>query len=344
MAQNNKVSHTTLSGVKLAICNALKHAGYDPLPLCAQANLSPPNRLQPLQRDSTPGLAHLMALAIGVTGDPNFMLRAAAQINLTAFSSYGAAIIASSTLQTALLRGQRFSQLISGYATYDILSADGQSTANFYSTVPDWELDDNLILLYLAGFLQVGRTLSQSHFSPLDVKLKQRKPDNIEPFVAFFDCPVHFSQSQNAVSICEEVLRQPVSALDPRLSKLAQDLAIEDMNKLSSYSLADEVCARIENSLAEGEPKIAAIASCMGLSARSLRRKLAAEEHTFAQLLDDTRKRLAHEMVLSPAEQIKNLAYDLGFSDQSNFNRAFKRWYQSTPTNYRKLHSPSIEH
>ncbi len=337
MAQKNKICHTTLTGVKLAICRALDQAGYDPLPLCSQAKLSPPNRLQPLKRDSTVKLADLMKLAIAVTGDPNFMLRAATQINLTAFASYGAAIIASTTLHTAMLRGQRFSQLISGYATYRIEPSENMTTAVFYSTVPDWELDENLILLYLASALHVGRTLYQSNFSPLAVRLRQVKPDNAEPFVAFFGCPVQFDDSENSVTVSEEILVRPISALDPRLSNLAQDLAIEDMQKLSAFSMADEVRARIEKLLAEGEPKIASVASHMGLSARSLRRKLAAEEHTFAQLLDDTRKQIAHDKVLKPAEQIKDLAYDLGFSDQSNFNRAFKRWYNVSPTEFRRL-------
>lgn len=339
MAQKNKVCHTTLTGVKLAICRALDQAGYDPLPLCAKAKLSPPNRLQPLKRDSTQKLADFMQLAITVTGDPNFMLRAATQVNLTAFASYGAAIIASTTLQTAMLRGQRFSQLISGYATYSIEPSEHMSTAVFYSTVPDWELDDNLILLYLAAALHVGRTLCQATFSPLVVRLKQRTPGNTEPFVDFFGCPVHFEDTENSISVSEEILLSPISALDPRLSKLAQDLAVEDMQKLSAFSIADEVIARIESLLTEGEPKIASVASNMGLSARSLRRKLAAEEKTFAQLLDDTRKQIAHDKVLKPAEQIKNLAYDLGFSDQSNFNRAFKRWYNVSPTEFRRRRS-----
>lgn len=103
-------------------------------------------------------------------------------------------------------------------------------------------------------------------------------------------------------------------------------------------TLADEVRARVRGALADGEPKLAAIAHAMGLSQRALQRRLAAEQQTYAQLLDDTRKCLAGERLQQSSDQLKDLAYDLGFSDQSNFNRAFRRWFAQSPSEYRRRH------
>ncbi|MGB0865867.1 MAG: AraC family transcriptional regulator [Granulosicoccaceae bacterium] len=336
MPDINAKTPQTISSVKLLICNTLKQLGHSPKPLCEAAGLSMPDAMHPMKRDDTPKVALLMKLAIDVTGDPNFAIQVAKRLSITAFSSFGAAIMSSPDLATALQRGQRFSELITGSASYEVVKEGGFLVARLFSTSPARIMDPNLVLLYIAGGLQVGRSLSTCNIIPVEIKLQQQPPENIEPYTALFSCPVLFSQQENSISLREEDLNIPIAAQDPRLSQLAQDLAVKDLNKLTARTIAEEVCVRIENSLADGEPKIAAVAASMGLSPRSLQRKLAAENQTYARLLDDTRKRMAHEMVLKPSEQIKNLAYDLGFSDQSNFNRAFKRWFSLSPTEYRR--------
>lgn len=336
MSDSKTINHQTISSVKLLICNTLKQQGVDPAPLCEAVGLSLPDMLHPMKRDDTYKVSQLMQLAIDITGDDGFALQVAARLSITTFSSFGAAIMASPNLETALHRGQKFSELISASASYQVVKEGNRFTASIFSQDKSRKLDPNLSLLYIAGGLQVGRSLSSTNVIPIEVHLQQLVPENTEPYIALFGCPVLFGQSESKISLSEEDLSIPIAAQDPRLSQLAQDIAMKDLSKLTARTIAEEVCVRVENSLAEGEPKIAAIASSMGLSPRSLQRKLAAEKQTFAQLLDSTRKRMAHEMVLRPSEQIKNLAYDLGFSDQSNFNRAFKRWFALSPTEYRR--------
>lgn len=295
-----------------------------------------PDMLHPMKRDDSVKVAQLMQLATEITGDDSFALQVASRLSITTFFSYGAAIITSPDLETALHRGQKFSELLTSSVSYEVVKKGTRLTARLFSNYEQRTLDPNLVLLYIAGGLQVGRSLSSTNVIPIEVQLQQLIPEHVEPYTALFGCPVLFGQPENCVSFSEEDLSTPIAAQDPRLSALAQDIALKDLSKLTARTIAEEVCVRVENSLAEGEPKIAAVASAMGLSPRSLQRKLATEKQTFAQLLDSTRKRMAHEMVLKPSEQIKNMAYDLGFSDQSNFNRAFKRWFELSPTEYRR--------
>lgn len=336
MSDSKTKNLQTISSVKLLICNTLKQHGVDPAPLCKAVGLSLPDMLHPMKRDDSYKVSQLMQLAIEVTGVESFALQVATRLSITTFSSFGAAIIASPDLETALHRSQKLSELVSASSRFDVGKEGNRLTARIISNEKTRELDPNLILLYIAGGLQVGRSLSSTNVIPIEVHLQQLAPKNTEPYTALFGCPVLFGQTENKISLREEDLSAPIAAQDPRLSQLAQDIAMKDLSKLTARTIAEEVCVRVENSLAEGEPKIAAIASAMGLSPRSLQRKLSAEKQTFAKLLDSTRKRMAHEMVLRPSEQIKNMAYDLGFSDQSNFNRAFKRWYALSPTEYRR--------
>lgn len=336
MSDSQSKPHKIISSVKFLICNTLKQHGVDPAPLCKAAGLSMPDILHPMKRDELLKVAQLMRSAAEVTRIDSFALLVASQLSITVFSSYGAAIITSPDLETAMRRGKKFSELLTDATSYEEIKEANHIRLRFYIVDKSRFHDPNLILLYIAGALQVARSLISTNIIPIEVQLQQPAPENTEPYTALFGCPVSFGQTDNSISISEEDLNSPIAAQDPRLSQLAQDIAIKDLSKLTARTIAEEVCVRVENSLAEGEPKIAAIASAMSLSPRSLQRKLSAEKQTFAKLLDSTRKRMAHEMVLKPSEQIKNMAYDLGFSDQSNFNRAFKRWFALSPTEYRR--------
>ena len=76
-------------------------------------------------------------------------------------------------------------------------------------------------------------------------------------------------------------------------------------------------------------------------SERTLQRRLKAEGHTFAALLDEVRETLAKRYLLEPSLATSEVAFLLGYSEPSAFHRAFKRWAGESPTEYRRRHAPS---
>jgi AraC-like DNA-binding protein len=95
------------------------------------------------------------------------------------------------------------------------------------------------------------------------------------------------------------------------------------------------VRALIIRRLPDGEPQRPKIASLLGLSERTLQRRLAAEGTAFERLLDDTRRELARHYLGQRNVSLTDIAYVLGFSDQSSFFRASRRWFGSSPRYYR---------
>ena len=87
--------------------------------------------------------------------------------------------------------------------------------------------------------------------------------------------------------------------------------------------------------LPQGEPKRDAVAQALCLSQRTLQRRLQEEGTSFQQLLDDTRRELVVQYLAQPNLTLLEIAYLLGFADPSNFFRAFRRWFASTPGEYR---------
>jgi AraC-like DNA-binding protein len=96
-----------------------------------------------------------------------------------------------------------------------------------------------------------------------------------------------------------------------------------------------EVERRLEPMLASGPVRIDSVARALGCSRQTLYRRLKAEGVTFAELLDDLRRRLALRFVREQGLTVKETAWRLGFSDPAAFSRAFKRWTGNAPSEAR---------
>jgi AraC-like DNA-binding protein len=80
------------------------------------------------------------------------------------------------------------------------------------------------------------------------------------------------------------------------------------------------------------------VARSLGLSARSLRRRLADEDKSYAEVANEARAIVAKHLLRDKRKTIQETAYELGFSDTSTFHRAFKSWTGMTPRAYRESH------
>ena len=98
---------------------------------------------------------------------------------------------------------------------------------------------------------------------------------------------------------------------------------------------ATEVSRFIAEELQGGEPSLSNIARRMAMSQRTLQRRLELERTSFADLLDTTRRHFAQAYLKEPNLALTEIAYLLGFSEQSAFTRAFHRWFGAAPSQVR---------
>jgi AraC-like DNA-binding protein len=93
----------------------------------------------------------------------------------------------------------------------------------------------------------------------------------------------------------------------------------------------------IKDALPGGIPGISQLAEHMGLSNRTLTRRLSESGTTFRKLIEKTQKDISMDLLKNPNRSVGEIAFQTGFSEQSAFNRAFKRWTGQTPVEYRKI-------
>jgi AraC-like DNA-binding protein len=179
---------------------------------------------------------------------------------------------------------------------------------------------------------------------PVEVRLCRKRPANAEPWKNFYGCPVHFDDRENSIllspRVASEVLptanRQPAGTLD---SILVGQLAAPDRSNIPARCKAT-----LLEQITSGELSEQSMAKTLHMSRRTLQRKLAEAELSYQKLVDDTRHELALRYLEDPQKSVIEVTFLLGFSGQSAFSRAFRRWTGVSPTEYRarKLRQDSV--
>lgn len=188
-----------------------------------------------------------------------------------------------------------------------------------------------------ASGVSLARQVSPRPFSPIEVTFRHPAPKTRRHHEAYFGCPVHFDADMDAMLLSHESLAEPNILGDEGITRflvshLDQELAqIDDTPALQAQTKNE-----IARALSEGLPRMADIARRLGLSARSFHRRLSEQGLSFQTLTEDTRREIALSMLRDERYALSEIAFLTGYSEQSAFNRAFKRWMGVTPAVYRK--------
>ncbi|MEM8956504.1 MAG: AraC family transcriptional regulator [Pseudomonadota bacterium] len=276
-----------------------------------------------------------MARHIDVTDLP---LRTGASMRCDNYGALGLAFKAAPTLNGSYARVARYARLWTSVVEYQ-LELEGENT---------W------FTLHRAGVRRLGLRLSNEatlasatalarevtssgRFAPLEVHLQHLPPKDTSYHSAYFGCPVCFESDRDALLISRTSMNAPNKLGDAAISQfLIGHLDQELAESTGAGSLRDALRDAIARSLSEGLPKMDDVARRLGMSARSLHRRLAADGLSFQALTDQTRRELAEGLLRDERYSLSEVAFLTGFSEQSAFTRAFKRWAGDTPAAYRK--------
>jgi AraC-like DNA-binding protein len=146
---------------------------------------------------------------------------------------------------------------------------------------------------------------------------------------------MRFNAAVNALLFARGDVTLPLPTGNAELAEVHERVACEHLRRLDQAQSCHRTRAVIIRHLQDGEPRRPKIATMLGMSERTLQRRLAAEGTSFERLLDDTRRELAQHYLGQSNISLADIAYLLGFSDQSSFFRAARRWFGNSPRGYR---------
>ncbi len=313
---------TTIAAAARLIAETL-HRNYNQNhePVFAAAGLDPERMKVAGSRYPWRRMEKLWKECVRVTGDPAFGLVVGNNIRPTTFHALGFSWIASRSLLESLQRLCRYYDLLSN-APYDF-RLTAETDAWFLHGAshgdPDPEASRISMDALLIAILRLCQQASSAHFHALSVHFAGPAPADIDTYIKAFGAPVYFGQDSNGLRFGREELEAPLPGDNLELAIANDRIAEEYISALNPDRVASEVRKLLVELLPSGDASQTAIAQQMNRSLSTLQRQLAGEGTNYKEIREQTRAELAEQYVREGRYTLSQIAYLLGFSDQSNF-------------------------
>jgi len=322
----------SISIIKMML-NAGSNAGVDPAVAANAIHLNPEllgdaNARVPMDMEIA-----LWDFLVSRTGDEFFGLHAGEGLTPGEFDVMDYAIRTSQTLRQALENASRYNRLLHDEAIIELVV--GEKTAvlkHYFRTDPqgaNWQAAD----FTLASIVGVGRAITGKNWKVNKVCFQHAEPKDVTVYKQYFSAKLEFLCDCNSIEFNKAFLDTPIPKSDPALNLVLTRHADELLKNLPiSSDIVERVREKLAKSLRGGNPGIDAIAESLNMTSRTLQRKLKESDTSHKELLDDMRKNLAKHYLENKNIGVSEVAYLLGYSEPSVFHRAFKRWFDLTPT------------
>ena len=257
--------------------------------------------------------AFLERIAAAENNGTTLPLRAGAAMRCDDYGALGLAWKSATNLRGSYERAQRYGRVLTSVSTYEVEIAD-QGAFMHLHRAGERRLGLRLSNeATIASIVSISRQASTKPFKPLAVYFKHPAPKVIEDHKAYFDCPIHFESDRDALFVSYESLQTPNHLGDESISRFFDTHLEAELSKLADpNSLEQRVRIHISRCLSEGVPTISDVAGHLDMGGRTLQQLLQQTDYSLAEV-----------------------AFMTGFSEQSAFTRAFKRWAGQTPRSFR---------
>lgn len=280
----------------------------------------------------------LLSTAFAEADVPAFGLLVGRENHYRNMDLLGNLMATADNLGQALALLLRYKDLLVPYLQFE-LEADGHgvtlaSTSDMSLNFTRTPTHDDVVV---ATMVSIGRSLVGGDMGLREVHLRHSAPDDRAPYEAFFQVPLYFEQTRNAVVLAPGTLDKPLPTAYPKYHERLRRLADQQLAQLGrARGVAGQVVALVEERLGGGATSIEEVAGALNLTPRTLQRRLRQEGVRFAGLRDQVRHQHACRALQARQCDIEQLALALGFSDTANFYHAFKRWEGCAPGEYRR--------
>lgn len=320
------------------IVDALKDEGVSLQAALAGISISEEELISPQAKISANQIVQSYRNALKCSQNPRFAFDVGSKFHVSTFGIYGLALLSGISFRQTVAFAVQYHQLTAPLVA--VAFEEQPPAAAWLMTVfpfkqIDAELNGFIIDLQIGAHLCLHRDLMGADFHPTQVQLASPRPPWAARHAEQFGCEVLYEQPQNKLVFPADWLdKQPslgnsityaqvTEICDQLLTELKQNTGIA--GKVRQVLLAN----------LESPPAFDDLAGQLGLSTRTLRRRLQEENTSYRELVDDLRAQIAVRYLRDTQLTVENIAFLLGFSDPAAFRYAFKRWMKTTPNEFR---------
>lgn len=291
------------------------------------------NEIQAVPADSFFALHERLDDALG----PGFAVRVGQQMELEDYGVLGLSWKTCSRAGEIFERSERYFKLLSNTYVFKVVKEEDESTVLLLRDTyrRGVELSNEATL---SATVVVLKAITEMNIFPIKVTFKHGPPPDLTSYFKAFGCTAFFNQSHYSITYKTEDFETRTAKADISINHFLLERVEEETIgvEVSPGQIAHDLKQLIEDALPSGIPSINQIGSHMGLSSRTLTRRLSESGLSFRDLINKTQQDISIGLLRDPTRNMSEIAFQTGFSEQSAFNRAFKRWTGQSPTEFRK--------
>ena len=321
------------AGYALPLLEQFRRSGVPADRILADRGLTEESLAHPSARVPLDTVAHLLADVRAHIGGADLGLLIGNSLRVTSFGSVGFAALSAPTLGHALHVATRFGAA-AGTPVRVWLNLEGETAALILEEQTDLGAARNTLLVALAiGLWRIGCQLAARELPAVaDFAFADTRP----ALHSVLPLETRFRQPRNQLVFDRSALALPIATAHPAAHALA---LAQCARALSETSPHDGFVGRVRALIPDDDGKVRSqneVSTALGLSARSLKRRLAVQGVKFSELTRQHQREIAETLLRSSDLTIEQIADRLGFSTVSNFVRAFRRWAGHTPASFRR--------
>ena len=338
---NQQIQPQITAGALTGLPEMLREYGVDYRELVAEAGLTSAQVDDPTSLIAMEKYAGILALAADLTGDPLFALHygerfGPLQTNLL-FYVYSNA----PTLKSAIEVAVRYSRLVVRISSS--FSVHGDVGTFEFCCEPPQEIFMHKDCASMARWLKLFQAVLGDDWKPVSAGFAHSRPDDISEYARLFGENLAFDQPTNSIKLDANALATPMPEADAGLFEVLRSYCEQLLKELGDDDdPLQKIRTYIADNLSGGLLSPADIATGTGLTIDELRTILKSRNISFRDLQDELRKGLAARYLTETDLRCGEIAFLLGFSEQSAFTRAVRRWFGMSPLEYRRNPSQKL--
>ncbi|HEX4341516.1 MAG TPA: AraC family transcriptional regulator [Polyangiaceae bacterium] len=274
-------------------------------------------------------------LALDLTGDEALGLHLGEAATATTYNLVAHLVAHAATLRQGIDALIRFHRLVLDRAAWQLVEQDHTATLLYDVAPGNLRCRQFRAELAMTGFYRMVRHFNRTA-EPHSVAFEHSAPAHEAEYARIFGGAARFDQSFTGIVMARELLSASTMHGDAEFHAALKVQAEKRVARLShGRTFAERVRELLIERGAANRTDMNAVARSLGLSARSLRRRLYDEGVSYNSIAEGALATLAKQLLADEARSIQETAYTMGFSDPSAFYRAFKRWTGTTPKTFR---------
>ena len=316
------------------VLKACAAAGVDTDELLNAASIDRKTAEDPDGEVSFEQMRNFWQAAFRLSDDPQLAIHAAEQVEVGDYKCIDYLVINASTIGQSLENFCRYMVLVNTWIAWEIIKDKESVTLQMLSaagTIPPLSYE-----FVFSFYTRRMRMLTDNNWAPALIRFPFPAPADPQVHRDFFKTEVQYNAATGEFIVSMDRWKEAIPSSDEQLFKLLDEHA---RMLLSQRTLPDDFVGKIKQEIVRdlhgGEASRDTIASRLGLSPRTMQRRLDENGISFAELLDEVRAELAKNKLQGSDLSLAEIGFLLGFSEQSSFTRAFKRWIGQTPREYR---------